>query len=267
MIDSGDPRVAEALAACARTWPDVRVDPAVVAERLRRLDASGLDEHRLAELCLVWACLTGDPAAQRAIDRAIRAEAQRAVTELRKPAWLVDDVHQELGQRLLIAGETGEPRLASYEGKAALGRWLGVTAMRTAINLTRRDRAEAPLGDDVAAALIPPELAVVRDRYRAEVEAAIRAAFGALENPRDRNLLRLYYLEHVGLDQLGQMFGVHGSTVSRWLTALRASIVEDTRGYLAERLGAAGNYADVDSLIRAVHSELDLTLSRILAAP
>jgi len=108
------------------------------------------------------------------------------------------------------------------------------------------------------------ELAVVRQRYRAEVEAAIRAAFDALDNPRDRNLLRLYYLEHVGLEQLGQMFGVHGSTVSRWLAALRETIVEATRGYLAERLGPAGNFAEIDSLIRAVQSDLDLTLSRIL---
>jgi hypothetical protein len=57
---------------------------------------------------------------------------------------------------------------------------------------------------------------------------------------------------------------VHGSTVSRWLTALRASVLEDVRVRLAERLGLAGNYADVDSLIRAVQSELDLTLSRLL---
>jgi RNA polymerase sigma-70 factor (ECF subfamily) len=272
MTDSGDALVTAAIAACARTWPDVHVDRAVVAERLRRLDVNARAaraaraDDRLAELCLVWACLTGDPGAQRAIDRALLAEAQRAVTELRQPAWLVDEVHQELGQRLLVAGEGGEPRLASYAGKAALGRWLGVAAMRTALNLTRRKRPEAPLADeDVAAALLPPELAIVRERYRAEVEAAIRAAFDALDNPRDRNLLRLHYLEHVGLEQLGQMFGVHGSTVSRWLTALRKTIVDETRGYLAERLGPAGNYADVDSLIRAVQSELDLTLSRILA--
>lgn len=265
MIDSSNALAAEAIAACARTWPDVRVDKAVVAARLRRLDATGLEDSRLAELCLVWACLTGDPAAQRAIDRAIRSEAQRVVSELRQPAWLVDDVHQELGQRLLVAGAGGEPRLATYAGKAALGRWLGVGAMRTALNLTRRKRPEMPLADhDVAAALVPPELAVVRERYRAEVEAAIRAGFDAIDNPRDRNLLRLYYLERVGLEQLGQMFGVHGSTVSRWLTALREAIVEETRGYLAERLGPVGNYADVDSLIRAVHSDLDLTLSRIL---
>jgi RNA polymerase sigma-70 factor, ECF subfamily len=267
MIDSGEARAAEAIAACARTWPDVRVAQAVVAERLARLDASelgDLDDRRLAELCLVWACLTGDPAAQRILDRAIRGEAQRVVNELRKPAWLVDEVHQELGQRLLIAGKGGEPRLASYAGKAALGRWLGVAAMRTALNLTRRKEPEAALADEVAASLVPPELAVVRQRYRAEVEAAIRAAFDALDTPRDRNLLRLYYLEHVGLEQLGQMFGVHGSTVSRWLTALRETIVEATRGYLAERLGPAGNFAEIDSLIRAVQSDLDLTLSRIL---
>ncbi len=265
MIDSGEALAAEAIAACTHTWPDVRVDQAVVAERLGRLDASGLEAPRLAELCLVWACLTGDRAAQRIIDRMIRTEAQRVVSELRQPAWLVDEVHQELGQRLLIAGKGGEPRLASYAGKAALGRWLGVAAMRTALNLTRRKQPEPALADDeVAASLVPPELAVVRQRYRAEIEAAIRAAFDALDAPRDRNLLRLYYLERVGLEQLGQMFGVHGSTVSRWLAALREAIVEDTRGYLAERLGPAGNFAEIDSLIRAVHGDLDLTLSRIL---
>jgi RNA polymerase sigma-70 factor (ECF subfamily) len=269
MVDPDDAIVSEVVAACASTWPDVRVDGALVAERLGRLDGAVADFElpRLAELCLVAACLARDPAAQRAIDRLIHAEAQRAVTELRQPAWRVDDVHQELSQRLLVGAANGDggPRLASYAGQAALGRWLGVAALRTAINLTRRDKPETPIEEtDVAAVFVPPELAVVRDRYRDEVEAAIRAAFAAIDNPRDRNLLRLYYLERVGLDQLGQMFAVHGSTVSRWLSALREAIVDDTRERLAEQLGMAGNFADVDSLIRAVRSELDLTLSRIL---
>jgi RNA polymerase sigma-70 factor (ECF subfamily) len=271
MVDPDDAisaRASEAIAACARAWPDVRADPAVVRERLRA--AGPVDDARLAELCLVWACLTGDPAAHRALDRMIRAEAVRVIGELRRPAWLADEVHQELSGRLLLAPPGGEPRLATYAGQAVLGRWLGVAAMRTALNLTRRARPEAPLDDGdggnaaVAAAILPPELAVVRDRYRAEVEAAIRAAFDALDSARDRNLLRLYYLERVGLDRLGQMFGVHGSTVSRWLTALRESVLDDVRARLGERLGMAGNFADVDSLIRAVQSELDLTLSRIL---
>ena len=233
--------------------------------------AGAVDDRRLGDLCLVWACLTGDPAAQRALDRLIRTEAARVIGELRRPAWLVDEVHQELSQRLLVAAPGGEPRLATYAGQAVLGRWLGVAAMRTALNLTRRARPEAPLDDngdaDVAAAILPPELAVVRDRYRGEVERAIRASFDALDSARDRNLLRLYYLERIGLDQLGQMFGVHGSTVSRWLTALRESVLDDVRTRLSERLGMAGHFGDIDSLIRAVQSELELTLSRILRVP
>jgi RNA polymerase sigma-70 factor (ECF subfamily) len=262
--DASTDRAREALAACARAWPEVRVDPRALEAYLReRPDA---DDRHLADLALSCACLAGDPAAQRALDRLIHAEAQRVVGELRQPAWLADEVHQELGGRLLAAPPGSAPRLATYAGGAALGRWLGVAAMRTALNLIRGARPETPLDADldVADALLPPELAVVRDKYGAEVEHAIRAAFDALDSARDRNLLRLYYLERVGLDQLGQMFGVHGSTVSRWLTALRASVLEDVRTRLGERLGLAGNYSDVDSLIRAVQSELDLTLSRIL---
>jgi RNA polymerase sigma-70 factor, ECF subfamily len=267
MVDPDDEisaRAREAIAACARAWPDVRMDPHALRERLR--DAGPVDDRHLADLCLAAACLTGDPAAQRVLDRMIRAEAQRVVGELRQPAWLADEVQQELGQRLLVAGPGDVPRLATYAGQAALGRWLGVAAMRTALNMIRGARPEMPLDDDhdVAAAILPPELAVVRDKYRAEVEQAIRAAFDALDSARDRNLLRMYYLERIGLEQLGQMFGVHGSTVSRWLTALRASVLDDIRVRLAERLGLAGNYSDVDSLIRAVQSDIDVTLSRLL---
>ncbi len=269
MVDPEDAvraRAQQAIAACARAWPDVRIDPDALHARLRETGAADVDERHLADLGLASACLAGDPAAQRALDRMIRAEAQRVVGELRQPAWLADEVHQELGGRLLVAAPGAAPRLASYAGGAPLGRWLGVAAMRTALNLIRGARPETPLDGDheVAAAILPPELAVVRDRYRAEVEAAVRAAFDALDSARDRNLLRLYYLERIGLDQLGKLFGVHGSTVSRWLTALRASVLEDVRVRLSERLGLAGNYGDVDSLIRAVQSELDLTLSRLL---
>jgi RNA polymerase sigma-70 factor (ECF subfamily) len=257
-------RASDVVAACAAAWPDVRIEPAVLHELLQK--AGAVDDRHLADVGLAAAALGGDPAAQRALDRMIRAEAQRVVGELRQAAWLADEVHQELSQRLLVAPPGGAPRLATYAGQAALGRWLGVAAMRTALNLIRGARPEAPLGDDldVADAILPPELAVVRDKYRAEVEHAIRAAFDALDSPRDRNLLRMYYLERIGLDQLGQMFGVHGSTVSRWLTALRAAVLEDVRARLGERLGLAGNFADVDSLIRAVQSQLDLTLSRLL---
>ncbi|HEU0031683.1 MAG TPA: hypothetical protein VFQ53_13685 [Kofleriaceae bacterium] len=273
MADPGTPDAAydalatEAIDACARAYPDVRIDRTAVLAQLRGFALADVETWRahLAELCLVAACVRGDPAAQRAVNGLIRVEAARAAAELRQPAWLADEIQQELAQRLLIASDGKPPRLATYAGQSALGRWLGVAATRTGLNLTRRVRREQPLEDeDIAAAITAPELALVRERYRDAVLDALRAAFAALDNPRDRNLLRLYYVERIGLPRLGQMFGVHGSTVSRWLTALRETIIEDTSTRLAERLGLAGQLGDLESVLRAVRSDLDLTLSRIL---
>jgi RNA polymerase sigma-70 factor (ECF subfamily) len=225
-------------------------------------DPDAQDPHG-DELALAAAALAGDPAAQRAIDQLIRAEAERAVTALRQPAWLVDEVHQELAQRLLVGPQ---PRLASYAGQSALGRWLGVAATRTTLNLIRNRKPQVALDDDdaIVAAIADPDVALMRERYRDEMLAAVRAAFEALENARDRNLLRLYYFERVGVVELGQMYQVHASTVSRWLAALREHIVADTQFRLAERLGMAGHYDDLASVIRALRSDLDLTLSRLL---
>jgi RNA polymerase sigma-70 factor (ECF subfamily) len=262
MADSSDAIASEVSAACAAAFPDVELAPATIAERLAQLAA--IERGHLADLGLAWACLARDPAAEKLVDRMIHAEAQRAVAELRKPPDLVDEVHQELAQKLLV-GE--RPRLAQYAGQSALGRWLGVAALRTALNLTRKARPERSLDDDdhdMIAAVVDPELAAIKNQYKREVEHAIRSAFEALDNARDRNLLRLYYLDRVGLDRLGQMYGVHASTVSRWLATLRESIISDTHGRLGEILGASGNYGDVASLIRAVRSDLDITLSRIL---
>lgn len=268
MVEHNEGIVDAIIAACANAWPDVRLAREAIVQVVRDLDLG--DTAHLADLGLACACLAGDAAALRVLDQAIAGEARAAVKKLRRPAWLADEVQQELAQRLLVGEDGKSPRLATYAGQSALGRWLGVAAMRTALNLTRRRKAETPLDDDdqqlaaVVGSELAPQLAIVRDRYKHEVELSVREAFDALDDARDRNLLRLYYFERVGLDRLAQMFGVHASTVSRWLTALRETIMDDTRFRLAERLGLAGNFNDVDSLIRAVRSELDITLSRIL---
>jgi RNA polymerase sigma-70 factor (ECF subfamily) len=264
MVDSSDAIEREVSEACERVYADVKLAPSVVAARVAELDLAALDRGHLADLGLAWACLAGDTAAHKVLDRLIHTEAQRAVLELRKPMHLVDEVHQELAQKLLVGDK---PRLAQYAGQSALGRWLGVAALRTALNLTRKDRSERSIEDadaEAVAAIIDPELAVLRKQYKSDVELAIRSAFEALDTARDRNLLRLYYLDRVGLERLAQMYGVHASTVSRWLATLRESIVEETQTRLAELLGSRGQFSDLGSLIRALRSDLDITLSRIL---
>lgn len=222
------------------------------------------------DLELARACLAGDPAALRAFEELLRAESRRAATELRGGETLADEIHSTLRSRMLIADGETPPRLATFAGQSALGRWLGVAATRVGLNLLRQRGREVALidsdvGAGMAGGLAPdddPELDAVRRRYREDFAAAVRESFAAIDDPRDRNLLRLYYFDRVGLDRLGEMYQVHPSTISRWLAALRQRVFDDTRRRLVARLGAG--QSEVQSLLNLMSADLDLTLSRVL---
>lgn len=220
-----------------------------------------------ADLALASAALAGDPEALRALDGMIRGAAARAAGELGQPGWLADEIAVTLQGRLLVADGDSEGRLASYLGHGPLDRWLAVAAARTGLNALRARRRERAL-DDSRLAQLPspqddPELDLLRRRHRAAFEAAIRDAFAGLENARDRNLLRLYYFDRLGLDRLAQMYRVHGSTVSRWLAAVRQNVFDETMRLLVERLGLPES--ELASMLRLLQSDLEVTLSRLLA--
>jgi RNA polymerase sigma-70 factor (ECF subfamily) len=263
------PVLDEALAAGQVAWPEVRID----REALRRTVDKALagdqapGSLRLADLYLACASLSGDPAALRALDTMIRAAAARAAGELGQPGWLADEIALTLRERLLVSDGEAEGRLSSYLGHGPLDRWLAVAAARTGLNALRARRREQPLDDSRLAALPSPEddpeLDLLRRRHRAAFETAIRDAFAGLESARDRNLLRLYYFDRVGLDRLAQMYNVHGSTVSRWLAAVRQTVFDQTVRLLVERLGLPDS--ELASMLRLLQSDLEVTLSRLLA--
>jgi RNA polymerase sigma-70 factor (ECF subfamily) len=66
----------------------------------------------------------------------------------------------------------------------------------------------------------PSELEFVRERYSSAVSAALRHAMGELET-RERLLLAYYYYDDMTLREIGQVFGVHEATISRWLTKVQ----------------------------------------------
>src|SRR5262249_26465617 len=90
----------------------------------------------------------------------------------RDPAFL-DEVRQALRVRLLVAPEGGRPRIADYAGRGPLRAWVGVAALRVALNLKR---AAAPAGGDLLAELgtrePDPELRHLKKVYRAEFRGA-----------------------------------------------------------------------------------------------
>ena len=106
-----------------------------------------------------------------------------------------------------------------------------------------------------------PELRVVEREHREHVKAAFHTAIESL-SATDRGILRLHLLERLSIDEIAALHDVHRATAARWLVRIRQHIGEHTREDLRARLRL--DAAELDSLLRAVDSRIDLSLSRVL---
>jgi RNA polymerase sigma-70 factor, ECF subfamily len=108
-----------------------------------------------------------------------------------------------------------------------------------------------------------PEVRLLRSEARALLRSALAESFRQLE-PRERSLLRLHHVSGVPHAKLGEMMGAPRSTVAHWLAQARSSLMERTRAWLQrERALQTG---EVDSLLEAAGSRLDITLSDVLVS-
>jgi RNA polymerase sigma-70 factor (ECF subfamily) len=97
-------------------------------------------------------------------------------------------------------------------------------------------------------------------RYRAEFEEAFKAKLAELPL-RERNILRLLYVDDLTLDAVARRHRVSSRTVSRWLADVRKALLSHTRRRLAQRVPAE----NVDEVLDLVRSQLELSLTRILS--
>lgn len=247
-----------------RECPDVDVEDAAWREHLRSLvTADNHEALHAGDLLLAFGCAHGNAVALRRFEEqhaAMLGETVRGVDGAN-----ADDVLQELRRRLFLAdGRDGVPRVLGYRGVGPLGGWVRVAALRLAIDLKRGNWREVPVEE----ALTPdPERAgvhdVARQRDQVILRAALRAAIAA-QSSRTRTLLRYYYSENVGVEELGAIYRVHASTVSRWLARARTDVFEETRRQLAAMLKAQP--ADVESHLGLAQS-LDVSLASLLQTP
>jgi RNA polymerase sigma-70 factor (ECF subfamily) len=183
---------------------------------------------------------------------------------LRLPVGAVDEVTQALRVDLLI-GEP--PRIADYAGTGALVAWLRVTATRRALRLLRTTKRETPLDevllDQLPAAGTDATRLYLRARYTSELKQAVADAFAELE-VRQRNLLRQHILDHLTIDDLAQLYRVHRVTCSRWLADARTELGRSTRRRLSRALSL--DLGELDTLLRFLDSDIELSVSRLLGA-
>ncbi len=261
--------VASRIAAAGRAaWPGVVLAEDLIAKKLADRVASDpdtkLDTLHDADLYLAMALAEGDAAALKAFETDMVPQMDIALRRLRLGGGTADEVKQALRYELLV-GE-GHKKIADYAGRGELAAWLRVSATRKALKAVRKlDREETLdeiLLDHWPDATPGPQSKHLRTQYTAELKKAIREAFGALE-VRQRNLLRQHILDELTIDDLARLYRVHRATCARWLADARADLGKHTRKKLVAALGLA-NKDDMDSMLRFLDSDIELSISKIL---
>lgn len=217
------------------------------------------------DLALAEAARRGDPEAVRRLTTELLDEAARVVTRIHPSSDFIEEVKQTLRERLLVSTGGRPPKLAEYTGQGPLVKWLRAVCVGTALNLRRGEHREQPV-DEVAeleqrAAPEHLELDFMKARDGAVFKAAFAEAFASL-SAEARNVLRLSVLDGLSIDQLGTLYGVHRATAARWLSRAKEQLAERTRDLAAERLRL--EQPELDSLIRVIRSQLDVSLNRLL---
>lgn len=257
-----------------RAFPEVHLEPTAfarhvatciprenaIAEALRHVHGEGL--------YLACACLAQDPAAHQAFADRYLSRIPAYVGRMNLSPALQDEVRQQLAEKLLVSHEDKPPKLTEYGGRGELESWVRICAIRTALSLLRRDQRrrqvpwdEAPPPEDALGPVADPELEIIKNRYREEFGQAFREALRLLA-PRDRNLLRLHYLDRLGIGEIGTVHGVHRTTVARWLASAQQAAFVETRRLLRERLQISSG--EFESLMGLVRSRLDVTLHSLM---
>jgi RNA polymerase sigma-70 factor (ECF subfamily) len=265
--------LADCVARARAAWPGVEVELEQFAEFVAaRLD-DGVDVEALAraraeDLWIACACTQGSAAAVRALDDRYAAMLHATVRSVVSDDDLASEAVQIVRARLLLPATEppGPPRIASYLGRGDLGAWLRAAAVRQALDLVRKRGSDRPAGDaGLAAAAIEddPELVFLKHTYRGEFRTAFDGAFAELDR-RQRNLLRMKYLDNASIDVIARLHQVHRSTAARWVVEVREQLMAATRERMKAALGLpAGEF---ESVVRLIASQLDLSLEAKLRA-
>ncbi len=264
--------LAGAVAAAARAWPTVALDPLEFAATLAEKVEGGPElltevaQLRAADLYLATAAAAGGAGALDAFETAVLAKVPAYLARFALAPPLVDEVQQALRVKLFVADDPREARIRQYSGRGALDSWICAAAIRTAHDILRSRARDRDGGDgddalDVLAASDDPELEVMRQRHQADFRAALAETIAALQ-PRQRTLLRLHFLERLTTIELGRLYGVNQSTASRWLADARQTVSNEVRARLRQRLRVTDT--EMDSLLGLLQSQLEVSFARLL---
>lgn len=224
-------------------------------------DQQSLDH--LDELFLACAAYLGDRAAIAVIEGEHFDALRAAIERIRPRSTDLDDLLQGIRELLFV-----RLKIRDYAGRGPLAAWLRVVAIRHAVR-ARRKRAEQPMGEGLeklpeGGTGADPELAYLRNAYRDVFQTAFRTALSALAD-EDRRVLRYHYVDGLTIDQLGAVLDLHRVSASRRIHRARSLLVTRTRTEL--RRTHFETSSELESILRAVESEVELSIKELFAPP
>jgi RNA polymerase sigma-70 factor (ECF subfamily) len=238
--------------------PRILVSQQAFGEHLARHATEGITETLAAlaidDLYLACASAVGARGAAAAFQRRFTPVIRRAVSRVLTTADERQEAEQRVWQSLMT--DTAEPRIATYDGRGSLDKWVSVASMRIAISLGRSESAERRLRDKafVEATGVPPDAPALNDGIRAAFEAAVSAAIARL-NAREGLILKLYLVSGMTLDAIGKSLGVTRQAVAKTLSRSRRKIVSRVEASVQGHPSVTD--ADVASVLRCAASQLE----------
>jgi RNA polymerase sigma-70 factor, ECF subfamily len=218
-------------------------------------------DERAAELSLARACARGEPAAIATLETRYISTVAGALHRLRLDPDTVSEVQQRVREVLLVG--RGRPGIAEFRGSGPLKAFVRIIALREAVKLKRTHEHEVSLEDAMAVeqAGEAPEITYLRKAHGAHLKRALRDAVAAL-TPRERTMLRQYFIDGLSIDELGLAWQVHRATAARQVTRAHQAWLGETQRILRDRLNFSES--QVQSVVRAVASRFDLSLATSL---
>ena len=233
--------VEAAYASAVARWPGLTIGPSAVAERLSALQlAPGqLESHlatRGAEMIIAVAAAAADAVAIGVVDREFLTPARTVMQRYTRDGAQADELVQQLRIHMLVATGDDAPRIARFDGRAALGAWISMCATRLALSAHRSSRASREVSVEWSDALadLPaadPVVESLRARHAARVAEALRIACESLSR-RHRAIVRLLFIDGASVDEAAAMYGVHRVTIWRQVQEAREELGAGIRAQL-----------------------------------
>jgi RNA polymerase sigma-70 factor (ECF subfamily) len=240
-------------------WPEISLELEVFAVYCQSLEIPTVTN--VNDLYLACACSEGNAAALAVFDKTCLIPARDAIARIDRSPHFIDEVLQLLSHHLLVGPEA---KIRTYRGTGPLAGWVRTAAVRAALNLRRSDKRQEAREEEALPALdrfLDPEVAVIRKHHEVEINSALKEAIERLP-AGDRLLLRLYYVDDLTLAKIAALQKIAIATVSRKLIAATKTVLAEVKQELAHRLRLSAD--SLDSLIRDVNNDINISLSRLL---